>query len=40
MQISKGFNNSHKQPVIIKVFRIPIKREAQRLAITFWEREI
>lgn len=35
-----GFDNLYNQPVLIKAFNLPAKNEAQRLAITLWEREI
>lgn len=35
-----GFDNLHKQPILIKIFRLPAKPEAKKIAITLWEREI
>ena len=36
----QGFDNLHQRPVIIKSFEIPKSKDAERLAITLWKREI
>lgn len=36
----QGFDNLHQRPVTIKSFEIPKSKDAERLAITLWEREI